>query len=145
MMEVDRSHSLLPGLVRYAAGLAAIVMLSLSAGVLHAQDHSTVTAPDSTATRVMACTACHGEQGQGSGDDYFPRLAGKPAEYLFNQLVDFRDGQRKYPPMNYLLAYMPDAYLQQIADYFSTQRPPARDPEAPRVDAQTLAAKGECC
>ncbi|RKP56025.1 c-type cytochrome [Pararobbsia silviterrae] len=95
-------------------------------------------APDTIAARVMGCAACHGTQGQGTDNDYFPRLAGKPAGYLYNQLVEFRDGRRKYPPMNYLLAYMPDAYLQEIADYFSTQRPPAREPEAPRVDAPTL-------
>ena len=41
----------------------------------------------------------------GHRDDYFPRLAGKPAGYLMNQLVAFRDGRRRYPPMNYLLEY----------------------------------------
>ncbi|WP_410816966.1 c-type cytochrome [Paraburkholderia sp.] len=74
--------------------------------------------------RVLACAACHGRQGQGTDSDYFPRLAGKPAGYLYNQLVAFRDGQRKYPPMNYLLAYLPDPYLRQIATYFAAERPP---------------------
>jgi hypothetical protein len=30
-----------------------------------------------------------------------------------NQLVAFRDGRRRYPPMNYLLEYIPDQYLQK--------------------------------
>ncbi|RUL77770.1 c-type cytochrome [Dyella choica] len=114
-------------------------MLPIVAGRLHAQSQSSVTASDSTATRVMACTACHGERGQGSGDDYFPRLAGKPAGYLYNQLVAFRDGQRKYPPMNYLLAYLPDTYLQEMADYFATQQAPFPALPKPTVGPQVLA------
>jgi cytochrome c553 len=55
----------------------------------------------------------HGRQGEATKNDYFPRLAGKPAAYLMNQLVAFRDGRRRYPPMNYLLEYIPDQYLQK--------------------------------
>ena len=32
--------------------------------------------------RLLACAACHGRQGEGTTNDYFPRLAGKPAGYL---------------------------------------------------------------
>ncbi|XRD86188.1 c-type cytochrome [Dyella acidisoli] len=108
-------------------------------GRLHAQTQNSVTASDSTATRVMACTACHGERGQGSRDDYFPRLAGKPTGYLYNQLVAFRDGQRKYPPMNYLLAYLPDSYLREMADYFAAQQTPFPPLPKPDVGPQVLA------
>jgi cytochrome c553 len=55
--------------------------------------------PDTMAARVLACASCHGAQGEGTSDVYFPRLAGKPAGYLYNQLVAFGDGRRKYPPM----------------------------------------------
>ncbi len=96
-------------------------------------------APDTMQARMLACAACHGPNGGGTDNDYFPRLAGKPAGYLYNQLLAFRDGRRKYPPMNYLLAYMPEAYLRQIADYFAGQHPPVHAPEKPIVDAQTLA------
>jgi cytochrome c553 len=88
--------------------------------------------------RVLACAACHGHQGEGTDNDYFPRLSGKPAGYLYNQLVAFRDGRRKYPPMNYLLAYLPDSYLHQIADYFASQRPPFPSASAPAVTATVL-------
>jgi cytochrome c553 len=80
--------------------------------------------PDTIEARLLACAACHGPQGQGTNNDYFPRLAGKPAGYLMNQLVAFRDGRRRYPPMNYLLEYIPDAYLRHMADYFAALRPP---------------------
>lgn len=83
---------------------------------------------DSIEARAQGCVTCHGQQGQGTGDGYFPRIAGKPAGYLYNQLVSFRDGTRQYPPMNYLVAYLPDAYLKEIAEYFSTLNPPFNNP-----------------
>lgn len=117
----------------------AIVMFCVINRPLHAQSQSTVTAPDSTATRVMACTICHGEKGQGGHNDYFPRIAGKQAGYLFHQLVAFRDGQRKYPPMNYLLAYLPDTYLREMAEFFSAQQTPFPALPKPNVSPQVLA------
>ena len=95
--------------------------------------------PDTMEARLRACAACHGEQGQGTDNDYFPRLAGKPAGYLMNQLVAFRDGRRRYPPMNYLLEYLPDSYLHQIADYLSALRPPPPPPTIADVSPAILA------
>jgi cytochrome c553 len=80
--------------------------------------------PDTMEARVAACTGCHGAAGRGVDNVYFPRLAGKPAGYLYNQLVAFRDGRRKYVPMNYLLAYLPDSYLLKMAEHFAAQNPP---------------------
>lgn len=81
-------------------------------------------APDTIAARVEACAECHGKQGEGTHNDYFPRLAGKPAGYLVEQLKNFRVGRRTYPPMNDLVAYLSDDYLDEIAVYYSTLRPP---------------------
>jgi cytochrome c553 len=121
------------------AGFALCLALFMCAGALSAQTRGTVTAPDSIATRVMACTTCHGLRGEGSGDDYFPRLAGKPTRYLYNQLVAFRDGQRKYAPMNYLLEYLPDAYLQEMAEYFAEQQTPFPTLPKPNVAPDVMA------
>lgn len=77
--------------------------------------------PNTMAERVRACVGCHGPEGSGVENVYFPHLAGKPAGYLYNQLVAFRDGRRKYAPMNYLLAYLPDPYLKRMAEYFADQ------------------------
>ena len=94
---------------------------------------------DSMEARVQGCVTCHEQDGQGTGSGAFPRIAGKPAGYLFNQLVAFRDGTRSYPPMNYLLAFLPDAYLHAIAAYFAARRPPFAAREQANVDAATLA------
>jgi cytochrome c553 len=94
---------------------------------------------DSIDARVQGCVTCHGQNGQGTASGYFPRIAGKPAGYLYNQLTAFRDGTRKYPPMNYLVATLPDAYLHEIADHFAKERPPFAALQAATVDATTLA------
>jgi hypothetical protein len=65
-------------------------------------------------------------------------LAGELSS-LRPRLLAFRDGRRKYPPMNCLLAYLPDAYLRQIADYFASERPPFPPPSPVTVNAKTLA------
>lgn len=88
---------------------------------------------------MRACTPCHGAQGEGTDSDYFPRLAGKPAVYLKNQLIAFRDGRRRYAPMNYLLEYQNEAYLQQIAEYFAALRPRPALPAVTDVSATVLA------
>ena len=80
--------------------------------------------PDTMAARVAACTACHGEQGRAGSDGYYPRLAGKPQEYLYHQLLNFRDDRRQYRPMSHLLAGLPDDYLREIAAYFADQHVP---------------------
>ncbi|WP_094845042.1 c-type cytochrome [Bordetella genomosp. 9] len=77
--------------------------------------------PGSMRARVAACTACHGEQGRAGPDGYYPRLAGKPRDYLFHQLQNFRDGRRQYAPMTHLLRNLPDDYLRDIAAYFADQ------------------------
>jgi cytochrome c553 len=104
---------------------------------------------DSMEARVQGCVTCHGQSGQGTGNGYFPRIAGKPAGYLYNQLVAFRDGKRRYPPMNYLIAYLPDEYLREMAEHFSKLHPPFAVQEREPVDAtvlergQALALKGD--
>ncbi|WP_019140954.1 c-type cytochrome [Noviherbaspirillum massiliense] len=85
--------------------------------------------PDTTAQRVTACTACHGKEGRATSDGYFPRIAGKPAGYLYNQLLNFREGRRQYPLMTYMVAHLSDDYLREIAAYFSSLHPPYPAPQ----------------
>jgi cytochrome c553 len=74
---------------------------------------------DDMTERTRACTACHGEQGRAGPDGYYPRLAGKPAGYLFNQLKNFQEGRRHYNLMTRLVDPLSDAYLEEMANYFS--------------------------
>jgi cytochrome c553 len=74
---------------------------------------------DTLSQRVVPCTACHGKEGRAAPDGYHPRIAGKPAGYLYNQLINFRDGRRRYGPMVYLVDHLGDDYLREIADHFA--------------------------
>jgi cytochrome c553 len=75
--------------------------------------------PDTIAQRAIACAACHGNEGRATREGFFPRIAGKPAGYLNNQLINFREGRRQYPMMTYMVSHMPDDYLGELAGYFS--------------------------
>ncbi|HZV92307.1 MAG TPA: cytochrome C [Caldimonas sp.] len=95
---------------------------------------------DTMAQRVLACTGCHGAQGRAAPDGYYPRLAGKPAGYLYNQLLNFRDERRHYALMNNLLAPLDDAYLREIAAHFAGLEVPYPAPAPIVLDAQSRAA-----
>ncbi|KAF1043326.1 MAG: Cytochrome c4 [Herbaspirillum frisingense] len=110
----------------------------LVADVALAQEAAPGAVLPAMAERVTACTACHGKEGRATADGYYPRIAGKPETYLFNQLQNFRDGRRQYPMMNYLLANLSDDYLHKIAGFFANEHPPYSPPVPPRVDSATL-------
>ena len=96
---------------------------------------------DSIAQRTLACTACHGDQGRAGPDGFYPRLAGKPAGDLYNQLLNFRDGRRHYGLMTRLVDPLTDAYLYEIAQHFAALNVPyaAPSPYAQRAAAPVLA------
>jgi len=84
------------------------------------------TVPDTLDQRLLACATCHARvdaRGNPVNDSFYPRLGGKPAGYLYHQLLNFRDGRRQYPVMTYLVDHLPDAYLREIAQHFAAQAP----------------------
>lgn len=93
---------------------------------------------DTLARRVLPCAACHGEQGRATPDGYYPRIAGKPAGYLFNQLVNFREGRRSHDVMRYLLDRQRDGYLREMAQHFADLRPPYPPPAPVQASPQQL-------
>jgi cytochrome c553 len=97
--------------------------------------------PDTIAERVIACGACHGSEGRATREGYFPRIAGKPADYLYNQLLHFRDGRRRNAAMTYLVAHQRDAYLREIASHFSALDLPHAQPRTTPL-AAAEAARG---
>jgi cytochrome c553 len=103
--------------------------------LLLAAGASTFAAPpafeDSMAQRTLACTSCHGQEGRAGPDGYYPRIAGKPAGYLYNQLLNFRDGRRHYGLMTRLIDPLSQSYLLEIAQYFAALDLPYVHPRAP--------------
>ena len=99
---------------------ATTALLLLASFAANAQSNTPPTTVD-MASRVQACVACHGAEGRASAEGYYPRIAGKPAGYLFNQLQNFRDHRRVNAQMTYLAQRQPDAYLMEIAEHFARQ------------------------
>lgn len=101
------------------------------------------------AQRTLACTACHGKEGRAAPDGYYPRIAGKPAGYLYNQLLNFRDGRRRYGLMTRLIDPLSDRYLYEIAQYFASldlpypPPQPATLPPAALERGRTVATQGD--
>jgi cytochrome c553 len=113
---------------------AALLLIALAA----AMPAATLAVDDTIAARVVACTGCHGKEGRAAPDGYHPRIAGKPAGYLHNQLVNFRDGRRRYGPMVYLVEHLSDAYLREIADHFAALDLPYPPPAPVSATPQQL-------
>lgn len=104
---------------------------------------------DSMAQRTLACSICHGAQGRAGPDGYYPRIAGKPAGYLYNQLLNFRDGRRHYGLMTRLLDPLSEPYLLEVSQHFARldlpyEQPPAtKAPTAVLERGRVLALQGE--
>lgn len=136
---VSRPSSWLPG----AAALGALAF-SAGVGAQTAPAHATAATSAATvsassmSSRVLACTACHGKEGRATPEGYFPRIAGKPAGYLANQLLNFRDGRRSYPQMTYLIEHLTDDYLREMAEHFAAQDLPYPPPPAPQAPPAAL-------
>ncbi len=96
--------------------------------------------PDTLAQRLLACTSCHGAEGRASNEGYLPRIAGKPAGYLYNQLQNFREGRRNNAAMVRLLAPLSPAYLQQMAAHFAAQEVPYPAAQTRNAAADVMAA-----
>jgi cytochrome c553 len=127
----------------------AVVLMTLGAAAssvpsdVRANDTQAFETPDSELDtlqqRVKPCTSCHGNDGRATREGYFPRIAGKPAGYLFNQLLNFREGRRHFPMMTYVAQYQTDDYLREIAGYFGSQHVPYPPPMPTRAAPGVLA------
>ena len=93
---------------------------------------------DSLEQRVQPCMACHGKEGRATSEGFYPRIAGKPAGYLFNQLINFRTGRRHFPMMVYMTMLQQEPYLKEMAGYFAAQDLPYPAPSPPGESSDVL-------
>lgn len=72
--------------------------------------------------KAQVCIACHGPEGN-SALPAIPSLAGQPAQFIATQLLMFREGKRKDVQMAPFAANLSNTDLNNIAAYFSAQKP----------------------
>lgn len=118
---------------------AAVMLCAFGVYAVAVAQDTTTSLPDDFEQRVAACTSCHGAHGAGTPDNALvPRLAGKPAGYLLQQLEYFQTGQRRHAPMEYVVRQLSPAYLRQIAGYFAQQEVPFDHLPVPAVSTEVM-------
>lgn len=123
------------------------LMLVLSSQVLATSPDAAPT--DSLEQRVAPCLACHSHRDTDLGSGYVPHLDGKPAGYLYNQLLNYRERRRNNPAMVNMVRNLSDSYLWEMASYFSARTMSFRERKPGEVDekvlerGKTLATEGD--
>ncbi len=86
------------------------------------------------------CMACHQPDGGGmnnAGAESWPRLAGQNADYLYRQLLAFKDGARSNATMLPFVGMLNDQQMRDLAVYYGGL-PATASKEPPAVSDQLL-------
>lgn len=102
------------------SSLAAALLLSASA-VLAKGD------VEAGKAKSVVCQACHGPDGNGTGDGQYPRIAGQYADYLAKALMDYKTGARANPIMAGFAGTLSEEDIANLAEYYAGQPSPLRD------------------
>src|ERR1700735_4156616 len=70
------------------------------------------------AAKAVVCQACHGANGN-SANPQWPSLAGLGADYIAEQLKNFKDGKRSDPVMTAQAQQLKDDDLPNLGAYFA--------------------------
>ena len=73
------------------------------------------------AQKAMVCSACHGPAGN-SPNRTVPALAGMDRALFKQKVQDFAEGKRQSPEMEPYSKYIIEIGLDDIADYFASQK-----------------------
>jgi cytochrome c553 len=122
--------------LRVAVAFAVLLAVVSAHGAPPGPQKMPIEVPDTLKQRLQACFACHGPEGRATSQGFFPRIAGKPAGYLYNQLDNFRSGRRANATMSYLVDLMSDDYLHEIADWFAALDLPYPPPQPGAAPAE---------
>jgi cytochrome c553 len=78
------------------------------------------------------CKTCHGANGEGNAEKFFPVLAGQHYKYMLRQATDIRDGRRRNanPDMVKIIKTYSDKEIDAIVDYMSRLEMPEKKPGA---------------
>lgn len=73
------------------------------------------------------CVKCHGEQGEGNAEKFYPRIQGQHYEYMFLQFKNILEGKRRNadPEMVKQIKAFSEKDMKAVVDYASRLKPPA--------------------
>jgi cytochrome c553 len=94
--------------------LAAAVCGTIISGVAAAAGNA-----QNGAAKAVVCQACHGANGN-SANPQWPSLAGLGADYIAEQLQNFKDGKRNNPVMMPIVAPLSPQDMQDLGAYFGS-------------------------
>lgn len=80
---------------------------------------------------IEPCAKCHQADGGGSEEVGAPRLAALGADYLANQIQNFRNGNRKHPIMAPWAKLLSEQEITALSAYFAAL-PPASNAQVPK-------------
>ncbi|MBT8441026.1 MAG: cytochrome c4, partial [Gammaproteobacteria bacterium] len=87
-------------------------------------------------SKSITCAACHGADGNSINPEW-PSLAGQHESYLVRSIQSFKDGSRNNVLMSAQAVALSDQDIQDLAAYFSAQKPSRRTADP------ALVAQGE--
>lgn len=81
------------------------------------------------------CVQCHGENGEGAADKFYPRIQGQHYNYMLRQIEWIRDGKRRNsnPDMKIKISTFSDTDAELVSNYVSRIPVPPED-LAPSAD-----------
>lgn len=77
--------------------------------------------------KSTVCQACHGADGNGTGDEQYPRIAGQYADYLAKALNDYKSGERVNPIMAGFATTLSEEDIDNLAAFYAAQPSPLHD------------------
>jgi len=123
-----------------AFGGACCVLHATFAGPALAAADGSDLAANGNKNGAAACSACHGNHGEGRPDAAYPRLDGLDSAYILQQLNDFADRKRNNAIMAPIAKSLSPQERQAVASFYSSQTA-AKAPE-PKTPDEKFVARG---
>lgn len=114
-------------------------LFALSGLLLAANTTASPDVPDTMEQRLASCAKCHGEFGYGlENNPTIPRLAEKPAGYLYKQMLSIKAGEGQSKIMEYTMRLLSTDYMRKIAHYYAEQQVPYHEQIIPTMTEAQL-------
>ena len=97
--------------------------------------------PEQGKSKSATCVACHGANGN-SINPAWPKIAGQSAQYIYTQLMHFKNNERVNPLMNSQVAHLSEQDMHDLAAYYAGQATAAANADEALVAAGELLYRG---